>query len=276
MGPWTLTEKIYTRRDAGVSIYATTDPDWVVKVYEITNGTSVDHAYDELHTIIELQSNKIPHRVEVPVEPHRFFGTRPGVIWYAMRRYSSSVVIDPEARAHWRSIAVSVLTFLQYFHTRCRKVHMDLKCGNILVDRGRMRFVVSDYDLAGPVRPDKVASQYTPNTYWYYAAMGAELNEPLNSWRMDLTALGYMLAAITWNTEENNRWKFYDECLLRRDDKHGLEISDEDLIRMREEEMSRIHLTVRTYLNMVAAQVPWSAADPPPREFYNRLMALFH
>jgi hypothetical protein len=83
------------------------------------------------------------------------------------------------------------------------------------------------------------------------------------------------LAAITWNYDDDARWKFYDECLLRRNGQRSLEISDDDLIAMREAEMSRVHLTVRTYLNMVAARVGWRDADPPSKEFYGELVALF-
>jgi serine/threonine protein kinase len=192
-----------------------------------------------------------------------------------MMRYQGALSVDATARSYWRTIAVSVLTFLQYFHTRCRKVHMDIKCPNILVERPRMRFVVSDYDLAGTIRPDKVTCSYRPDTCWYYVAMGAELDKPLYSWRMDLTALGYMLAAITWEEDDNGNWKFYDECMLRRNGRHGLDISDNDLIKMRDSEMTQIHLTVRTYLNMVAARVGWCDVEPPSKEFYGELLSLF-
>jgi hypothetical protein len=153
---------------------------------------------------------------------------------------------------------------------------MDIKCPNILTDVTRRRYVVGDYDLAGPARPDKTARDYSTDMYWYYAAMGAEPNEPLYSWRMDLTALGYMLSAITWNRDEDADWKFYSECLKRREGKRSLEISDDELIVLRESEMSRVHVTMRTYFNMVAARVGWADSEPPPRRFYEELISLFH
>jgi hypothetical protein len=268
VGPWKLRDTFYTRDS--VAIYNTTDPAWLVKVIR-----GKERAYDELHAVLELESRKIPHRVEVPSEPERFFGTAAdGITWYAIRRYDGALMVNSYAKSHWRTVAINVLTFLQYFHTRCRKVHMDIKCPNILCDATRNRFVVGDYDLAGPVRPEKVARAYGPDVFWYYVAMGADPDQPLYSWRMDLTALGYMLASITWNHGENNDWTFYREALRRREGKGTLEISDAELIALREAEMSRVHTTMRSYLNLVGT-LSWSAADPPSRDFYGELIRFF-
>lgn len=267
-GPWALRDVFYTRN--GVTIYTTEDPAWLVKVHE-----DVDRASEELQVLLEVQSKKIPHRLEMHPEHERSFGTGPGFTWYAMKRYGGTLHVDSYARSYWRTVAVNVLTFLQYFHTRCRKVHMDIKCPNILCDPERMRFIVSDYDLSGPVRPDKPARAYSKDALWYYVAMGADPDQPLYSWRMDLTALGYMLASITWNHEENNDWTFYREALRRREDKGTLTgVSDADLVAMRESEMERVNLTVRSYLNLVGT-LSWTAADPPPRDFYDQLLRFF-
>lgn len=267
-GPWTLRDVFYSRHD--VTIYTTEDPGWIVKVHD-----DIDRASDELQILLEVQSNKIPHRLEMHGEHERSFGTGPGFTWYAMRRYGGVLKVDVYSRSRWRTAAVNVLTFLQYFHTKCRKVHMDIKCPNILCDVVRGRFVVGDYDLAGPIRPDKIARTYEKNMFWYYVAMGANLSEPLYSWRMDLTAVGYMLAAITWNRTDNREWVFYNEALRRREGKGTMtEVSDDELVALRESEMERIHPTVRAYLNLVGT-LSWSAADPPARDFYDQLIRLF-
>jgi hypothetical protein len=267
-GPWTLRDIFYSRRD--VTIYTTEDPDWLVKVHH-----DMDRAHEELQVLLEIQSKKIPHRIEMHGEHERSFGTGPGFTWYAMRRYGGTLQVDGYSRTRWRTVAVNVLTFLQYFHTKCRKVHMDIKCPNIFCDAVRGRFVVGDYDLAGPIRTDKVARAYGDDMFWYYVAMGADPTEPLYSWRMDLTAVGYMLAAITWNREENNDWVFYREALRRREGKGTMTtVSDDELVAMREREMERIHPTVRAYLNYVGA-LPWSAAEPPSRDFYDQLIRFF-
>lgn len=267
-GPWILRDVFYSRRD--VTIYTTDDPEWLVKVH-----TDIDRARDDLQILLEVQNKKIPHRLEIHTDHERGFGTGAGFTWYAMRRYGGSLHVDAYSKARWRTVAVNVLTFLQYFHTKCRKVHMDIKCPNILCDMTLGRLVVGDYDLAGPIRSDKVSRAYGSDTMWYYVAMGAVPDEPLYSWRMDLTAVGYMLAAITWNHEENNGWNFYHEALRRRDGKGTMTaVSDDELVEIREVEMSRVNTTVRTYLNLVGT-LSWSAADPPPRDFYDELIRLF-
>jgi hypothetical protein len=267
-GPWTLRNVFYNRYN--VTIYMTDDPEWLVKVHE-----DMDRARDELHVLLEIQSKKIPYRLEMHSEHSRSFGTAPGFTWYAMRCYGRTLHIDTYAQSRWRMVAVNVLTFLQYFHIKCRKVHMDIKCTNILCDTMRGRFIVGDYDLAGPIRPDKKARAYGDDMFWYYVAMGADPVQPLYSWRMDLTAVGYMLAAITWNREDNKDWTFYHEALRRRDGKGTmLAVSDDDLLIMRETEMERINPTVRTYLNLVDT-LSWSVSEPPPRDFYDKLIRFF-
>lgn len=280
-GPWELRDEIYNRDDC--SIYTTQDLEWVVKVLRERS-----RALDELAGILEVRRAAVPNAVEFPEAVHEWFGVLPsGDVWYAMRHYDcAATVTSPEVRAHWQRFGQSVLTFLQYLHQKCHRVHMDVKVSNVLVNRLRSRFVVSDYDLVSVVHLNKAARYYPADTLWYYVAMGAELDEPLYTWRMDLTALAYMLASVTWDHDANNRWKFYDECMRRRGggaataataaafaDSATATLTDAELIALRETEMQRIHPTVRAFLDHVKT-LPWSTPAPPPSDFYHRLFRL--
>ena len=269
-GPWELHEEIYNRDDC--SIYKTHDIEWVVKVLRGRR-----RAIDELTGVLEISRAAVPNAVEFPETICEWFGVLPnGDVWYAMRHYDcAATVTSPETRTHWRRLGQSVLTFLQYLHHNCHKVYMDVKVSNVLINRLRARFVVSDYDLVDNVRLDKAAKHYPADTLWYYIAMGAELDEPLYTWRMDLTALAYMLASVTWDYDANNQWKFYDECMCRRSGEEGehAALTNVELVELREVEMQRIHPTVLTFLNHVKT-FPWSSPSPPPPEFYKQLFRL--
>jgi hypothetical protein len=51
-------------------------------------------------------------------------------------------------------------------------------------------------------------------------------------------------------------------------------VSDNELVSMRESEMERVNLTVRSYLNLVGT-LSWSAPEPPSRDFYDQLIRFF-
>jgi hypothetical protein len=93
--------------------------------------------------------------------------------------------------------------------------------------------------------------------------------------------LGYMIAEMTWNTVDNNRTTFQAAMYGRRDAaKSGVPaetaaISDEELVALRDREMSVAHPTVLAYLRKIDEGLTWSCEFPPPEAFYRELLALF-
>lgn len=271
VGPWILQEVIYTDKEK-VRIATTQNPDWIVKI-----AFGSPPSTEELGNLLMLSHYSVSRAVGVPTDIFHRFGVGTNYVWYAMRRYDGHVHINAFSVLHWRSIGIQVLWFLRDLHLNCGRVYMDVKTANILYKAQlgySPLFVVGDYELVDTIDLTKPARLYSNNTKWYYIAMGAELDEPLYSWRMDLVALGYTLASITHDYEKKKDWKYYGQCMARRTNTLSLDITDDSIIALREQEIKEEHPTILAYLNAVA-EFPWISPTPPPAEFYKRLLSIF-
>jgi hypothetical protein len=270
-GPWTIapdTQPIYHSIFADrttVTVIPTTNPAWVLKI----TATSVEVL--ELSAVLLLYSHMPRNCVEFPQKADLLCGTAPGHVWYAMRRYTGSAAIERDfSRTHWQALAHSVLLFLEDLHTITRHIHGDIKLSNILVDVERCGFVVADFGHID-VPNEKRTMDYDVDYRGYYLAQGAELDRPLKSWRMDLTALGFMLAELTWPMDVDRT--FYDDCLMLR---NGDIIDENELITRRGLEMSwACCATLRAYFETLNRGLSWDAASPPPHSLYRSLMSVF-
>ena len=192
-----------------------------------------------------------------------------GYDWYLMQRYDGTIQPGPFARSHWRQIAVQVLAFLEDFHHIVGLAHLDIKKGNLFVDRINKSFHVGDFGNAErPTATARLLDTFDANTKWYYVAMGCELTEPHLSWRTDLVALGYMLASLQPNEDV---WRFESECWEKRIG--GGVLTDEATLELRRKEIGRIYALEPYFARLVI--VPWTAVEPPPRSFYQELAGLF-
>jgi hypothetical protein len=272
-GPWTATEEVlYDKKE--VRVLGTTDPDYVLKIREIS-----DIAHDELGALMMMRRHSVSYGVYTPHrDAKKFCGMTDTHVWYAMRRYAGHIHYDDETRSKWRRVAQDVLAFLTQLHRACHLIHMDIKITNILANRTHTAFVVSDYELCDtPNR--RLTRDYGPDYRYYYLAMGAELDQPLVSWRMDLTALGYLLAELTWNTVENRRTTFHKAIFGIRDRAAAGEridpSGDAELVALREREMAAAHPSVLGYLRLIAERVPWDMEAPPSESLYRELLTFF-
>ena len=264
-GPWKLTEKLSGGTD--VQIQATTDPRWVVKVSKRYDAAT------ELSTILRFWGNPPRHSVHIPHDLGSLFGHGTDEIWYAMRRYDGHLEVDDFTRQHWLQVGNHCLEFLQDLHLKHGLLHMDIKSTNILVNRSATQFVVADYETVA--RPNGTTPANESRDYrWYHLRFGAVPDQPVYSWRYDLTALGYLLADLTWPDGEPP-WNYRGECDGRRGSGYVSVFTDADVILLRDEAFTKAHPTVRAYLDAVAT-LPWDARDPPPATFYEQLLALFH
>ena len=266
MGPWRLTDEL--AGDKGVQIFATTDPRWVVKVssrYDATN---------ELAMILRFHKSTPRHAVQLPPHLEDLFGHENDDkrIWYAMRQYDDRLTVSQFTCQHWLRVARHCLEFLQDLHLNHGLLHMDIKAANILVNRKTVDFVVADYETV--TRPKATTPNAENRDYrWYHLRFGAVPDQPVYSWRYDLTALGYVLADLTW-PDGDLPWDYKAECDARRGAGFVSVFSEADVIRMRDETLAKAHPTVRAYLDAVAT-VPWDTRDPPPAAFYEQLLGLF-
>lgn len=263
LGPWTI--KSIIEKKSTVYIAQTDDPDIVVKVCE-------ESLTQELMTILNIfnKTHTLRNAIELPATTYKLFGVTPKSTWYAMRRYDGPIERNDICRSRWRKIGLHVLQFLQDLHTNFRKVHMDIKMKNILMDKTSSCFVVADYQLVDDIRP-AATNSFSDDYKWYYLAMGAEPHEPLFSWRMDLTALGFMLLHLT---SENEDSAFSKECSKRRKDGNYV-VSLSYILEMRSSELLAAPETLKEYFKAVQ-NLSWSSPDPPSVSFYNGLQSLFY
>jgi serine/threonine protein kinase len=275
-GMWSLTEPLEG------TVFLTADPAWVVK--RLTINTAQDETAtetcDELEAILAVFNNR--HRLrnclEFPRTLSDFCGVERDHAWFAMRRYDGPLsriqdsTTDPDFWSrHWRRLAVQVLAFLEDYHTVCRRVHMDIKGTNILVRQESCQFVVADFGLSC-FQGRKPLSAYSANYLWYYLEFGAELEKPIASWRFDLTALGFLLARLSWNPEHGET--FIEMCRVARREGPG-SLIPAIVVAKRSMEMARgISPLLYAYFDMVDA-ISWFEPEPPPRLFYRSLSSLF-
>lgn len=276
-GGWTLTESLES------SVFLTTDPEWVVKriPFDMDRADPSTETCEELEATLAIYNNRRRIR-NVPSFPRSvsdFCGIERDHAWFAMRRYDGSLSVIPGASIdpdfwgrHWRRLAIQVLAFLEDLHTICRRVHMDIKGTNILVDYTACQFVVTDYGLSCyPGR--RSLSDYSADFLWYYLEFGAELDKPIASWRFDLTALGYLLARLCWDPA--NDITFIEICQTSRRQEGTKRQTPAHVIAIRSIEMARgVSPLLYAYFEMLDA-VSWYEPEPPPGLFYKSLASLF-
>ena len=265
LGTWICHDPLYDRMC--IRIWQTQDPAWLVKENVGGRKNEIEVEID----FIGRSGPRVRNMVTVPADPI----ARSGLNWYAMRAYTGSVFANGAyARTHWRVLAEHVLNFLEDLHRDHGLVHLDLTQSNVFVDTSACQFVVGDYELLS--KPEMDALHHAEDDYlWYFVEHGADLDEPNIAWRMDFVMLGYMLARLTWNSQENSSdWAFARECERRRKGRGKYE-TDADVIAERDSTLVRAHPTVVSYLDRVANLVPWCQVEAPAAEVYSELRALF-
>jgi len=253
MDGWIRQDIIYNKNDA--------------VIYDVSGGYVMKVIQDpksfEMVVVRRVREARPRSCVALPEEEN---GVGPN--WYIMRHYDGTIDVDPFCQSQWRNIGIQVLQFLQDFHHRVGMAHMDIKRGNILVDRSAGTFHVCDFGNASAPSADKrVLGGFCDNSKWYYLAMGGELDQPMVSWRMDLVALGYVLATLqpSWS------WRFENECWEKRAGRGILSI--ESVLEVR-----RVSIMLCTELRPYFTRLtllPWTSVEPPAPEFYEELAALF-
>jgi len=258
--PWCPYTVLYKKN--GTEIVETDYRDWVMK-----RVNDLPRIRSEIFILLDILKNAPRHSIEVPPLICRYYDYCNAGGWYVMKRYTDEVRCNSFCKEHWKTLAIHVLQFLGDLHHSHRKVHMDIKKGNIFYDKATCNFVVGDYELVQDVS-STITMNLDDSHRWYYLSMGAELTAQTCSWRMDLVALGYVLASLTAPA-----WTFEQECFDHRT-KEGGKLSMSDIIALRSKEMSEIDPIVTAYLGRVAT-IAWDSMEPPPRSFYDGLETLF-
>ena len=257
-------EPLYAKR--GNKILPTTDMCWVIKFMAPDEDADPQTNLEELQNVLNLAINPPRYCIEFPADNWSLFGTNRAGVWYAMARYDGHVKWNTFCRANWRAIGESVLFFLEDLHIDHRAVHMDIKAENILVDYSKHRFVVADFELMTP--PDNIRLRAVTDDHykWYYLGYGAELDQPIKTWRTDLVMLGYLLARLTWNHEYN--WTAQERC-WQKERKPVTEADIRELLILRDRQLQYgAASTVIEYLFKVSKMISWRLESPPPRECY--------
>uniref|UniRef100_A0A6C0E6K3 Protein kinase domain-containing protein n=1 Tax=viral metagenome TaxID=1070528 RepID=A0A6C0E6K3_9ZZZZ len=256
IGPWIIRRTLYTSSDSRIVL--TTD-NWVLKVGDFISG--------ELAILKRIIYCGVRRAVETPNDT-----TADGIGWYAMRLYDDHLGCNNYCRTHWRTFAINILEFLEDLHN-IGFVHMDIKKGNILIDYTTNTCVVADYEHAVPPT-QKRTDDYPADAAWYYIAMGAEVDKPLFSWRMDLAALAFVISDLSAPVCRPNVFDhrtFELVCYERR--KGTFEgASLEDILALRAADIAAAHPDVQEYWRRLD-EVSWYASEPP-RLFYKEMRDL--
>ena len=258
--PWCPYTVIYEKH--GTEIIETDYREWVMK-----RMFDARRIRKEIKILRSILADAPRHSITVPPQISRYYDYSSDGGWYVMKRYTDEVCRhNTFCKEHWKTMAVHALQFLQDLHHNHHKVHMDIKKGNILYDEKACNFVVGDYELVQEICSTHILD-LDDDHRWYYLAMGAELTEPTYSWRMDLVALGYVMASLTAPA-----WTFEQECFDHRTATGTMNVTD--VLELRSTELAAADPLVTTYLDRVAT-IAWTSPDPPPRSFYEELEALF-
>ena len=193
-GPWTISSILSDANSKQIAA-VTSDKQpgsWVIKI-----KTNKDH--EELRCVLNLIAGpRIRHMIEFPANPYHLFGQTEEAVWFAMRRYDGHVT--KAHRGSWKKIAIAGIEFLQDIHRDHNNVYMDIRPENIMVDAHFNTFHFGDFELVDAVNKDLTES-YQPETISYFMAKGAQLKQPLYSWRQDLRSLGQLLINLTESEE---------------------------------------------------------------------------
>lgn len=258
-GPWIIKCQIFHRE--GAYIYETSDPRWALKVTEGRYGIL------ELANLLRISTESPPpNMIETHPIPYHMYGRNHRFGWYALRMYDGHVEISDD----WRKLGRACLAFLRGLHHDHRLVHMDLKLENVLIDRARDKYVVADYELMTPT-DTKQLQEHDTDRIWYYLMMGGELDAPLHSYRLDLAALGHVMARMSWPTDI--RPTFRSVCMKHRESGNVDPADLTDAVALRDREMLGAHPVVQKYMELVS-HVQWSGTAPPSMTVYDALDAL--
>ena len=246
-----------------------TDKLWALKI-------KADNHYD-IRYVKKLRGYCIRNVVDVPVEEEAFSGTLDdGRLWYAMRCYDRQVASDEWSRQRWQQVATDVLQFLEDFHIKLRLAHLDIKTYNILYDADADCFRVCDFEHVTESEDfeiDEPLRTYDAYHRWYYTMLGGDPDQPYESFRMDLEALGFVLSMLTWPAGESAQFLF--ECERRMNGGGTAGITESEVVMLRNKEIAENAPPVLLQYYCGIEELAWTAAEPPPAEFYQNLKALF-
>ena len=261
-GPWTLGERL----GVDYSVHC------VKGEHESAYLVKCDVGDAEISIVARLHASSytIANAIELPRSANDTYGYK----WYAMRRYRCDLREAPEIP--FEKAATATLAFLRDFHTRLYLVHGDIKAANLFVGPENSiavgDFGLSDNPSMRPLREDDLDMQ------WYYLARGGDLDQPVRSWRMDLIMLGFLLLQRVWLRPGSGL-----PCThLVEMGKHRAarrRVQDTDWLALRDQEvaaaLAAVSPRIRVYFERVASFVGWGDRAPPPRIFYEELIAMF-
>lgn len=156
-----------------------------------------------------------------------------------------------------------------------RAAHLDIKTYNILVDKQNETYHICDFEhmtYAKDFETDDPLRNYIDEYKWYYVMLGGDLDQPYESWRLDLEGVGFILACLTWRPGVSIG--FATECRNRMAGRGTQSMTDEEVVAMREHETATYaDPLVSAFLGLVSS-VSWTQTDPPPPTFYESLRDL--
>jgi hypothetical protein len=146
---------------------------------------------------------------------------------------------------------------------------MDWRPENVLVD-GKAGFVVADYESITTISRTKTRNAPF-DSRWYYMYRGAEPDQWLYSWKMDLIGIAYMLIRLTTDGGSDICREFL-ECRARQKKTHS---SMRYLAKKRNAIMYEFaNPALKRFLDIIKP-LKWNSQSPPFYSIYDSLKTLF-
>lgn len=257
IGQWTVQSIIqseHLRCLAVVRLEGSTT-DWVMKITPSATEYKCILKYDLQTTGIKLYPDE-----------HLRTGTyMEDYYWFVMEQYTANCYrIAPEYFDISRFVA-DTMKFLKYLHQTHRRIHGDLKLCNILYKNGA--YYVSDYELITEPENSTICDESDYDNYYYWS-YGAQYGKPVNSYRYDFEAVGYMLLVVANGHKtlsfQRRAHQYYE---ARSWANHYPEL---EALKGQWEMPSRIE----AYFKLIES-VEWTCLEPPAAAIYDEIAAMF-
>lgn len=268
----------------------TTDTKWVIKIKQ-------DHGngYDEIEKLKQISSVSIRNSVKFPsMSKNNWCGLLRDKKWCIMKRYVRPVDEHKDC-SNWKKIAIACLQFASDLHRKTNMIYYDWKVDNILIDKDGS-YVISDYEwLTGVGEYEPYLHKMERNLKYHLISLGAEESQPTNSYRMDLSSIGWLIYSLYRNSVVRDKpslttdrqttcssliYKYHiywrNICDLLRERKKGVSCSDEILYEFRQIDLNNCeNEIINAYFEKIK-ECSWKKKNQPMSEkWYNDLISIF-
>lgn len=256
VGPWIIQEIIKDEPGRVIASVKTEDDPllWVLKIV---------FESEEYQKIIKYTIDNCEHGLKMPDLPTLSCGKYRIYDWFVMEKFDHDC--SKRHTINHYEFVKSIVMLLKHLHLTHNVIHGDLKLNNVLHKNGKYR--VCDFEAVLAPEIDTLCDESNYNNYYYYS-YGAEYKKPVNTYKYDFQALGYMLLVID-NDFTIHRFQTLAHSYYNKKIKSNLYVHL-DCMRSRLNPSEK----TRQYFALVE-RIDWFSLTPPPLVFYDEIISIF-